>query len=110
MMMALEVVSFGFLILGALLCVVGGIGIIRFPDFYSRTHAASITDTMGAGLMLTGLMLQSLEPFLEHGWAMFEAPNANPLFLCFKVAILGVFILLTSPTSRAPERAPETES
>ena len=99
MVLALEIVSFIFLITGALLCVIGGIGIIRFPDFYARTHAASITDTMGAGLMLTGLMIQSLEPFLHHGWAMFEAPNANPLFLCFKVALLGIFILLTSPTS-----------
>ena len=92
----------GFLgVLGARfnLCIIGGIGIIRFPDFYARTHAASITDTMGAGMMLIGLMVQSLVPIAEHGWDVLSTPTPNPLLLCFKVALLGVFLLLTSPTS-----------
>jgi len=40
---------------GALLLVVGGIGINRFPHFYSRLHAAGVIDTLAAGLVLAGL-------------------------------------------------------
>ena len=42
---------------GALFSVIGGIGMLRMPDFYTRMHAASITDTAGMILMLGGLML-----------------------------------------------------
>lgn len=46
-------------LLGALLCVVGTVGVLRFPDFYTRLHAASITDTSGAGLVLLGMALMA---------------------------------------------------
>ncbi|MBL4940667.1 MAG: monovalent cation/H(+) antiporter subunit G [Colwellia sp.] len=49
------------LLIGSFLCVSGGIGIIRFPDFYTRMHAVGITDTLGAGLILIGLMLLSTD-------------------------------------------------
>lgn len=48
-----------FLLLGGFLCLTGGIGILRFPDFYTRMHATAVTDTLGAGLILIGLMLQA---------------------------------------------------
>jgi hypothetical protein len=44
---------------GGFFCVVGGIGLLRMPDFYTRMHAASVTETLGAGLILLGLMLQA---------------------------------------------------
>lgn len=47
------------LLLGAFLCLSGGVGIIRFPDFYTRMHAVGVTDTLGAGMILIGLMLQN---------------------------------------------------
>lgn len=47
------------LLLGGFLCLTGGVGILRFPDFYSRIHATGVTDTLGAGLILIGLMLQA---------------------------------------------------
>ena len=46
------------LVTGGLLIIVGGVGMLRFPDLYTRMHAASVTDTGGAGLVLFGLMLQ----------------------------------------------------
>lgn len=46
------------LLIGSFLCLSGGIGIIRFPDFYTRMHAVGVTDTLGAGMILIGLMLQ----------------------------------------------------
>ncbi len=54
-----DVVSWGCLLLGSFLCIVGGIGLIRLPDFYSRMHGAGVTDTYGAGLVLVGLMVQA---------------------------------------------------
>lgn len=68
--------------LGSFFCVVGGIGIVRLPDFYTRTHAASITDTMGAVLVLLGLSMQA-----DH-WLVVS-----------KLVFIGVFLLVTSPTS-----------
>jgi len=47
------------LLLGSFLCLSGGVGIIRFPDFYTRMHAVGVTDTLGAGTILIGLMLQN---------------------------------------------------
>ena len=54
----LDLVSWIFLLGGAFFAVVGGIGVLRMPDLFTRLHAAGITDTMGAGLILTGLMFQ----------------------------------------------------
>ena len=34
-------------------------GVLRFPDFYTRMHAVGVTDTLAAGTILIGLMLQS---------------------------------------------------
>ena len=47
------------LLIGSFLCLSGGVGILRFPDFYTRMHAVGVTDTLAAGMILIGLMLQS---------------------------------------------------
>lgn len=44
---------------GLFFSLMGGIGLLRFPDFYARCHAAGITDTLGSILILSGLMLQT---------------------------------------------------
>ena len=41
---ALDYLSWVLIITGSLFAIIGGIGILRFPDFYSRQHAAGITD------------------------------------------------------------------
>ena len=56
---AIEITSSICLLIGSFLCISGGVGILRFPDFYTRMHAAGVTDTLGAGMILIGLMLQS---------------------------------------------------
>ena len=43
-------------IAGALLMIVGAIGLIRMPDVFTRLHAASVSDTLGVSLVLIGLM------------------------------------------------------
>ena len=50
-----------FLLIGSFLCFSGGIGLLRFPDFYTRMHAVGVTDTLGAGMILVGLMIISTD-------------------------------------------------
>ncbi len=54
-----HVISWAALLTGGFLIITGGIGMLRFPDLYTRMHAAGVTDTGGAGLVLFGLMLQA---------------------------------------------------
>ena len=67
---------------GLFFCFIGAVGLIRLPDFYTRCHAAGITDTLGAGMVLTGLMFLSTDPMVH-----------------IKLVLVGVFLLLTSPTA-----------
>jgi multicomponent Na+:H+ antiporter subunit G len=82
MSMVLEFLSWGCLVAGGFFCVVGGIGLIRMPDFYTRMHAASVVETLGAGLILLGLMLQ-----------------AGLTLVTMKLAMVGLLIFFTSPTA-----------
>ena len=83
MTVILDYLSWLLIIAGALLGIVGGIGIHRFPDFYSRLHAAGITDMLCAGLFLLGLGLQSglsldtFKLFLIFSFFFFTSPTAT---------------------------------
>ena len=81
-MSGVDIASWVLLSLGGFFCVVGAIGLLRLPDFYARTHAASITDTLGAMLLLAGLALQ-----------------AGPTLLAVKLVMVAVFVVVTSPTA-----------
>jgi multicomponent Na+:H+ antiporter subunit G len=78
----LDVLSWVFLLGGAIFLLVGAIGALRFPDFYTRLHAVSVCDTMGAGLVLVGLMLQgglslvTVKLLLIFYFMMFTGPTA----------------------------------
>ncbi len=78
----INVLSWVSLLAGAVFCVIGGLGLIRMPDFYTRVHAASITDTVGAGFLLLGMMLQ-----------------AGFTLITVKLIIIGLLLLFTSPTA-----------
>ncbi len=67
---------------GGFFVLAGGIGVVRLPDVYTRSHAAGMTDTLGAGLILIGLMLQG-------GFTL----------ITVKLILILVFIFFTSPTS-----------
>jgi multicomponent Na+:H+ antiporter subunit G len=79
---AVDILSWILLLAGGLFCVVGAVGLLRMPDFYTRVHAASVTDTLGVGLILLGLMLQA-------GWTLVMA----------KLVIIGLLIFFTSPAA-----------
>ena len=55
----LDMLSWLCLLSGSFLGVTGAVGLFRFPDFYTRLHANSITETLCAGLILLGLALQA---------------------------------------------------
>jgi multicomponent Na+:H+ antiporter subunit G len=70
------------LFLGSMLLIVAGIGLLRFPHFYSRLHASGVVDTLAAGLFLAGL-------------AWWFGPTLGSV----KLALIFVFLLFTSPTA-----------
>jgi multicomponent Na+:H+ antiporter subunit G len=82
MNLILEIASGFCLLLGSFLCLSGGIGILRFPDFFTRMHAVGVTDTLGAGMILIGLMLQ----------------NPQGIVL-LKLMMILLFTLFTNPTA-----------
>jgi multicomponent Na+:H+ antiporter subunit G len=59
MMQLLDIVSWALILAGSFFIIVSAIGLVRMPDVYTRMHAASVTDTLGVGLLLAGLMLQA---------------------------------------------------
>ena len=82
MALAAEILSWILLASGAAFALVSGIGILRLPDVYTRMHAAGIGDTMAAGLIAAGLMLQS-------GFSL----------VTIKLVFIGLFLFFTSPTA-----------
>ena len=52
----LEAVALVVVLVGCAFCLVGAVGVLRFPDVFSRMHSAGIMDTIGAFLILVGLM------------------------------------------------------
>ncbi len=77
-----HVISWVALLTGGFLIITGGIGVLRFPDLYTRMHAAGVTDTGGAGLVLFGLMLQ-----------------AGFTIVAVKLVLILWFLLFTGPVS-----------
>ena len=79
---AIDVLSWVLLALGGACVLIGGIGALRLPDFYTRIHAASLTDTMATILIFVGMMLQS-------GLSL----------VTMKLFAIMLFLLLTGPTA-----------
>ncbi|MCB2187724.1 MAG: monovalent cation/H(+) antiporter subunit G [Deltaproteobacteria bacterium] len=77
------------LLLGGLVFFTGGaVGIVRFPDFYSRLHPAGKLDTSGSFLMLLGLALYTLHEF-----------DLANLLTALKIMLIVVLVFLASPTA-----------
>jgi len=80
--LGVDILSVIILGVGAFFVIVGAVGVYRFPDFYARLHGAGITDTMGAELILLGLILQ-----------------AGFNLIAVKLIFIGLFLFITSPTA-----------
>lgn len=83
MLALLHLLSWALLLAGSAFCLIGGFGLLRLPDFYTRTHAAGLTDTLGAGLILLGLALQAgdalviIKLALTLSFLFFSAPACS---------------------------------
>jgi multicomponent Na+:H+ antiporter subunit G len=82
MSVAIGLASWVLLVAGGLFCIVSAVGLLRMPDFYTRMHAASVTETLGAGCILLGLVLQA-------GWTL----------VSLKLVVIGLLIFFTSPAA-----------
>ncbi len=82
MALLLDIISWVLLSAGGAFVLVGGIGALRMPNLYTRMHAASVTDTMGALLVIAGVMVQA-------GFSL----------VTIKLAAILLFLVLTSPTA-----------
>jgi multicomponent Na+:H+ antiporter subunit G len=78
----IDIVSGALLLFGGFFVLVGGIGLLRMPDFYTRMHAGSVTETLGTMLIILGLMLQ-----------------AGLDLASFKLFTILLFLLFTGPVS-----------
>ena len=82
MAVLVDILSWIFLVAGGAFCVIGMVGLIRMPGIFTRLHAVSVTETLGAGFIVIGLILQA-------GFTLVSA----------KLIIIMGLILLTSPVA-----------
>jgi len=79
----------GTLMIGGLLFFTGGaIGILRFPDFYSRLHPAGKLDTAGQLLVLSAIALHVVDDL-----------SLQQILTAVKIGLIVVFVYITSPTA-----------
>ena len=79
---ALQLMAACLLLSGSIVVLIGSIGMLRLPDFFCRLHSAGVIETLGAWLVLAGLLLLS-----------------TSLVIGFKVILITVLILVLSPVN-----------
>ena len=82
MSILVELFSWVFTLLGSFLLLSGSLGIIRLPDFWSRLHGASVSDTGGVLFLILGMML-----------------HVTTIWVFFKLLAIVIFIFISSPTA-----------
>ena len=85
----LGVMSWIAVIGGLFFMLVGTFGVLRMPDVYTRLHAAGMTDTMGAGLLLLGMAFQTIIDMM-HG-------ETSYWLVLVRLVFVYAFLLFTSP-------------
>ena len=82
MSVLIDILSWICLTGGALLAVIGAFGMVRFPEFWTRLHAASVAESGGMILLVLGMCLQI-------GWDL----------ILVKLVLIGTFLFITGPTA-----------
>lgn len=82
MEIVLNIIIILFLLAGIFFFFVGVVGLIRMPNVFTRMHATTKCDTMGAGLVFAGLIM----------WQGFSFISAN-------ILLILIFVWLTNPTA-----------
>jgi multicomponent Na+:H+ antiporter subunit G len=89
----MEILSIIFIVGGLFFLIVAAIGVIRLPDVFSRSHAVSLTDSLGAFLMLVGI-------------AFYDGLGKNTLKILVVLALLYILNpVIAHATIRAAVRA-----
>jgi multicomponent Na+:H+ antiporter subunit G len=77
-----DAIAVALLVLGGALMLAGSIGLLRLPDFYTRSHSVGNTDTLGVVVVLAGLMV-------FEGWTQESA----------KLGLVAIFACLANPVA-----------
>lgn len=91
--MIITIISFTLILAGLIFFLGAIVGLVRFPDFYTRMHAAGKGDTLSSLLVLLGFAIYQLHDFesFSESWLI--------LLVILKLMAISSFILITSPTS-----------
>ncbi len=76
------------LVPGTMLALVGAIGVLRMPDFYTRLHPAGKSDTLAQLLILTGLAFQ-----------VFDGSTTTPVLTLCRLILISAILFVTAPTA-----------
>jgi len=79
----LNFLSASCFLIGGFLCITGGVGLLRFPDFFTRVHAAGVTETLATPLLITGIILNQPDISLDS----------------MKLLMIMLIVLATNPTA-----------
>ena len=85
----MQLLGMALMVVGLFFLLVGAIGVVRFPDAYSRSHAVGLTDSVGAMFALSGL-------------ACYQGLNGNMVRV---LLVLGLMYLLNPVMTHAALRA-----
>jgi multicomponent Na+:H+ antiporter subunit G len=85
----MNILSIIFIVAGLFFLIVAAIGVVRLPDVFSRSHAVSLTDSLGAFLMLVGI-------------ALYEGLDKNTMKI---LAVLALLYILNPVVAHATLRA-----
>ncbi len=85
----MRVIAAIFILTGVFFFFTATLGLLRFPDFYSRMQATGKGDTMGALFSLTGLALYNL----SSGFTL------TAILVSMKIMIIAIFIFVANPTA-----------
>ncbi len=84
----MSIIASIFIVLGLFFFTGGSIGILRFPDFFSRLHPAGKLDTMGLLMCMTGMAIYTAQDF-----------SLAAILTALKIMLIVVFVFITSPTA-----------
>jgi multicomponent Na+:H+ antiporter subunit G len=76
-----EAIGAAFVLAGLVLIAGGALGMLRFPDFYTRLHAANVSDALGGVTLILGLAL-----------------SAQSGEMALKLVLLAALLMAASPT------------
>jgi len=82
MSLFVDILSWACILGGGFFTIIGAVGTLRFPDFWSRLHAVSVSDSAGMLLFILGMCLQ-----------------AGLTLVTLKLVLIGIFLFITGPTA-----------